>query len=239
MGIVLAWEHAVHATFSAVVTSTRGRYTPSRLRRFGCAAVLLVTFLGVASSATAETAVGAENPTVISDWNALAVTTFSGDPTKVPQETPLYMGFVQAAVYDAVVGIDGRYEPYRFDARAPRRTSAQAAAVAAAHKVLVTYSPYAQATLDAAYATSLAQIPDGKAKTRGVAFGTLAADNLIAMRANDGRNAPVLFTQPPAPGVWRPTPPAFLPMAVPWMGASPRCWCAAALSSANLGHRRR
>ena len=39
------------------------------------------------------------------------------------------------------------------------------------------------------------------------------------MRANDGRNAPVLFTQPPAPGVWRPTPPAFLPMAVPWMGS--------------------
>ncbi|HEY2657777.1 MAG TPA: vanadium-dependent haloperoxidase, partial [Solirubrobacteraceae bacterium] len=144
--------------------------------------------------------------------------TFGGDLTKAPQETPLYMGFVQAAVYDAVVGIDRRYEPYRFDAHAPHGTSAQAAAVAAAHKVLVTYSPYAQATLDAAYATSLAQIPDGRAKTRGVAFGTLAADNLIAMRANDGRNAPVLFTQPPAPGVWRPTPPAFLPMAVPWMG---------------------
>ena len=94
-----------------------------------------------------------------------------------------------------------------------------AAAVAAAHKVLVTYSPSAQTTLDTAYATSLAQIPDGKAKSRGVAFGTLAADNLIAMRTNDGRNAPVLFTRPPAPGVWRPTPPAFLPMAVPWMGS--------------------
>jgi hypothetical protein len=103
--------------------------------------------------------------------------------------------------------------------RALHGACAQAAAVAAVHKVLVTYSPYAQATLDAAYATSLAQIPDGKAKTLGVAFGTLAADNLIAMRANDGRNAPVLFTQPPAPGVWRPTPSAFLPMAVPWMGA--------------------
>jgi len=209
----------MHATFPAAVTPTRSRNIPRRLRLFACAAVLFVTFLGFASSATAETTVAAENPSVISDWNALAISTFSADPTKVPQETPLYMGFVQAAVYDAVVGIEGRYEPYRFDARAPRRTSAQAAAVAAAHKVLVTYSPYAQANLDAAYASSLAQIPDGKAKTRGIAFGTLAADNLIAMRANDGRNAPVLFTQPPAPGVWRPTPPAFLPMAVPWMGS--------------------
>src|SRR6476646_1497191 len=138
MGIFLAWEHAVHAAFPAAVTSTLSRHTSSRLRLFACAAVLSVTCLGVASSATAETTAGAENPTVISDWNALAISTFSADPTKVPQETPLYMGFVQAAVYDAVVGIEGRYEPYRFDARAPRRTSAQAAAVAAAHKVLVT-----------------------------------------------------------------------------------------------------
>ena len=207
------------ASFWAAVAVTHGRRTASRRRLVACTAVLLVTFLGAASTATAATTASIADPTVISDWNALAIGTFSADPKKVPQETPLYMGFVQAAVYDAVVGIDRRYEPYRFDARAPRGTSAQAAAVAAAHKVLVTYSPYAKANLDAAYATSLAQIPDGKAKTRGIAFGTLAADNLITMRANDGRNAPVLFTQPPAPGVWRPTPPAFLPMAVPWMGS--------------------
>jgi hypothetical protein len=72
--------------------------------------------------------------------------------------------------------------------------------------------------LDAAYAASLAKLPDGKAKTRGIAFGTRAADHLIRLRANDGRNAPILFTQPPAPGVWRPTPPGFLPMSAPWMG---------------------
>jgi hypothetical protein len=128
------------------------------------------------------------------------------------------MGFVQAAVYDAVVGVEGRYAPYRFHAHAPHGTSAQAAAVAAAHKVLVTYVPSAQASLDAAYAASLAKLPDGKAKTRGIAFGTRAADHLIRLRANDGRNAPILFTQPPAPGVWRPTPPGLLPMSAPWMG---------------------
>jgi hypothetical protein len=117
-----------------------------------------------------------------------------------------------------VVGVEGRYEPYRFRARAPRGTSAQAAAVAAAHKVLVTYVPSAQADLDAAYAASLARIPDGRAKTRGITFGTRAADNLIRLRADDGRNAPIEFTQPPAPGVWRPTPPGFLPMSAPWFG---------------------
>ena len=84
--------------------------------------------------------------------------------------------------------------------------------------MLVTYFSYAQATLDAAYASSLAQIPDGKAKTNGIAFGIRAADNLIALRANDGRDAPIFFTQPPAPGVWRPTPPGFLSMLDPWLG---------------------
>ena len=206
------------AVFRCVVAWMAGWHTRSRRWLVACAAVVVLTPLGATSTVTAATAARTGDPSVISDWNAIALTTFGGDPTKLPQETPLYVAFVQAAVYDAVVGIDGRYTPYRFHARAPHGTSDQAAAVAAAHQVLVTYSPYAQATLDAAYATALAQIPDGKAKTNGVAFGTRAADNLIAMRANDGRNAPVLFTQPPGPGVWRPTPPLFLPMAVPWMG---------------------
>jgi hypothetical protein len=161
---------------------------------------------------------GQRDPAVISDWNQIAVTTLAGDTTKQPIEAFLYMAFVQAAVYNAVVGIEGRYEPYRFHAHAPRGASAQAVAVAAAHQVLVTYSPYAQADLDQAYAASLAQIPDGKAKTRGIAFGTRAAEHLIRLRAHDGRNAPIEFTRPPAPGVWRPTPPGLLPMSAPWLG---------------------
>jgi len=146
------------------------------------------------------------------------VSTLVADTTTQPIEDILYMGFVQAAVYNAVVGVGGRYEPYRFHAHAPRGTSAQAAAVAAAHKVLVTYVPSAQGVLDDTYAASLEQIPDGTAKTQGTAFGTRAADSLIALRAYDGRNAPITFTQPPAPGVWRPTPPGLVPMSAPWLG---------------------
>ena len=129
----------------------------------------------------------ARGPAVISGWNEIAVTTLAGDMTTQPVEDILYMAFVQAA------------------------------AVAAAHKVLVTYVPSAQADLDAHYAESLAQIPDGTAKTRGIAFGTGAADSLIRLRAHDGRNAPIVFAQPPAPGVWRPTPPGS-PMSAPWLG---------------------
>jgi hypothetical protein len=181
-------------------------------------AVLVTSLAGTATAAPTAATTTSDDPTVITDWNAIAVTTLAGDTTKQPIEAFLYTAFVQAAVYDAVVGVKGRYEPYSFHARARRGTSAQAAAVAAAHKVLVTYSPYAQATLDAAYAASLAQLPDGQAKDRGIAFGTRAAEHLIRLRANDGRDATIPFTQPPAPGVWRPTPPSFLPFSAPQLG---------------------
>ncbi|MGV1010497.1 MAG: hypothetical protein ACOYBY_18165 [Dermatophilaceae bacterium] len=168
--------------------------------------------------------------------------TIVGDPTKSGHpQVFLYLGFVQAAVYDAVVGIDRRYAPYSFQDRAPHPSSPEAAAVAAAHRVRATYFPYAQTTLDAAYADSLAQIPDGKAKANGIAFGIRAADNLIALRADDGRDAPISFTQTPAPGVWRPTPPGFLSMFDPWLGfVTPLlgCLCEAQPSSSRRGRRR-
>jgi hypothetical protein len=207
---------AVLILVTVVALSTRRRRTQIRswLAGFAAAALLITLATGTATAATPA----GDDPSVITDWNQLAVTTLVGDTTKQGTETILYMGFVQAAIYDAVVGVEGRYAPYRFHAHAPRGTSAQAAAVAAAHQVLVTYVPSAQANLDAAYDASLAKLPDGKAKTQGIAFGTRAADHLIRLRAHDGRNAPILFTQPPAPGVWRPTPPTFAPMVTPWMG---------------------
>jgi hypothetical protein len=199
-------------------STRRRRPRAGTLLSAGVVAVLVIMLAGTATAAPTAATTSSGDPTVVTDWNGIAVTTLAGDTSKQGVETFLYMAFVQAAVYDAVVGVKGRYEPYSFRDRARRGTSAQAAAVAAAYKVLVTYSPYAQATLDAAYAASLAQLPDGQAKDRGVAFGTRAAEHLIELRANDGRDAPIMFTQPPAPGVWRPTPPAFLPMSAPQLG---------------------
>ena len=70
---------------------------------------------------------------------AIAVTTLVGDTTKQPVEDILYVGFVQAAVYNAVVGVEGRYAPYRVPRPRAARGLGPAAAVAAAHQVLVTY----------------------------------------------------------------------------------------------------
>lgn len=206
------------ALFSVPVNLVRMRPNHrGRLLSFGAAVLLAAPLCATTTSAQAGTG-PVENAAVVSDWNATGVTTLAGDTSKVPQEWPLYLAFMHAAIYDAVVGVEGGYQPYLFDDRAPAHTSATAAAAAAAHKILETYSPYAQSALDTALAASLAGIPDGTAKADGVAFGERVAQKLIDLRANDGRNAPVFFTKPPAPGVWRPTPPTFAPMAVPWLG---------------------
>ncbi len=205
---------SVSATQSAVRTVRhRRRWSLS----VGSAVLLTVSLCtGTANAVPAGGA--ADSALVVSDWNATALATLAGDTGKAPAEWGLYVGFMHAAIYNAVVGVNGRYEPYRFHLRAPRPTSAAAAAAAAAHKILETYSPYARSALDTSLARSLAAIADGTAKTNGIAFGERAAQNIIDLRADDGRNAPILFTKSPAPGVWRPTPPALLPMAVPWLG---------------------
>jgi hypothetical protein len=189
---------------------------PRRSRPISLLAVLVVGGALLAGPVGSASAAPKNNDgAVVASWNQIATSTIAA--AKSPAESFLYMGFVQAAVYDAVVGITGGYQPYQFTATAPRSASTQAAVAAAAHRVLVTYFPSAAGTLETALTTSLAAVPDGPAKDKGVAFGELAADRIIELRQNDGRDAPIQFTQPPAPGVWRPTPPAFAPMVAPYL----------------------
>ena len=72
----------------------------------------------------------------------------------------LYVGLTQAAVYDAVIAIDGGFRPYLIVPGVPPGSSDEAAAAAAAYGVLVGYFPAQKPALDTAYATSLAGIPD-------------------------------------------------------------------------------
>ncbi len=188
------------------------------------ASLLLLALTAVTGPAATATAAGhvppAADPQAVRDWNALATDTISAHvgATRPSGQAVIWHGFVSAAVYNAVVGIQGRYAPYKWRARGPSTASPEAAAVTAAHRVLLTYFPASQAPLDTAYAASLARIPDGTAKRQGVAFGERAAGHLVALREGDGRFAPVEFTAAPAPGVWRPTPPAHQPFIDPWLG---------------------
>jgi hypothetical protein len=93
-----------------------------------------------------------------------------------------------------------------------------AAAAKAAHDVLINRFPDQAASLDATYHSYLSS--NGLAESdSGVLVGQLSAASIIALRGNDGsfpNPPPPPFTGGTDPGVWRPTPPSFAPMLVPW-----------------------
>jgi hypothetical protein len=142
----------------------------------------------------------------VSEWSLIAQNSVVAVGKKFPGEAAVYMGIVHAAIYDAAVGVAGGYEPYRVSPVVAPGASLDAAVATAAHRVLVDLFPAQQADLDAAYAASLAGIPDGQAKTDGVAAGEQVGVGFQDLPAVDGLNATVPYVQPtPGPGVWEPT----------------------------------
>jgi hypothetical protein len=97
-----------------------------------------------------------------------------------------------------------------------RNPDYQVAALAQAlHDALVWLVPSQTSALDSDLATTLATIPDGPAKSAGIAAGQRQAAAEIAARENDGLDTASVDTPftppPPGPGVWQPTPPAYGP----------------------------
>ena len=159
----------------------------------------------------------------VQQWNTIAENTVVASGA-FQAEGFIYMGYVSSAMYDAVVSIEGGYEPYSSAIPDASGASADAAVVEAAYRTLVNYFPSQAVTLDSFYTEALALIPDGTPKTTGQAVGLAAATNIINLRTGDGRLTPIgvtssFSTLPPGPGVWRLTPPAFAPTQTPWVGS--------------------
>jgi hypothetical protein len=184
-------------------------------------------------------AVGATEPaTAVLDWNLYAVNALSNPlPTATPPpanpgagQTPpvasIHLAMVQGAVFDAVNTIGGRFKAYlRHLPDAPRWASKSAAAVTAAHDVLVGLDAgivpglpqVVQDNLDILRDTSLAAIPNGPAKTAGIQIGAAVAARMLAKRADDGRYVAFSFVVGSDPGEWRPTPTGFVNDPFAWV----------------------
>jgi hypothetical protein len=141
---------------------------------------------------------------VVLEWNAITVATLAGQN---PFAETRWAAITHLAVFEAVNAITGRYRQYLGTVTAPRGASAEAAAVTAAHDVLVQAVPANAPALDAARDASLAAIPDGPAKEGGVAVGMAAAAALLAERADDGSSPPQFYLPTSSdPGAWQLTP---------------------------------
>ena len=173
----------------------------------------------------------------VTDWNQTlfrAALIAASSPLVMTRNTAI----VQAAVYDAVNGIERRYTPIHVPAAGPSGASLRAAAMQAAYVTLSKMYPASQLMFDAHRTASFADISareNAASVAAGIAWGDSVANQIWAWRLTDG------IALPPSPwlgntatGQWRQTPndplpgtsapgagyPQFVGM-TPWAIASP------------------
>ena len=206
-----------------VVTDTEGRFTVQVPVAEGLQTVRLSARdnLGRLSDKTLEIRRG----NTIQDWNATALdivrqwSTTSNDPYQgriVTAQPPLVarnLAMIHAAMFDAVNAVTGQYQAYKV--ALPPQVGASPSAAAAASAFEVAKSLYSavdeivvwQATLD----ETLSQVPDGTAKTLGIALGQQVGKAILADRVNDGAKASSTYAPTSEVGKWRRTFPDYLP----------------------------
>src|SRR6185369_11957793 len=91
----------------------------------------------------------------VQQWNTIAEDTVVGSGA-FQAEGFIYMGYVSAAVYDAVVSIEGGYASHGSALTAEPGASTDAAVVEAAYRALVNYFPTQATTLDFFHTRALA-----------------------------------------------------------------------------------
>jgi PAP2 superfamily len=165
----------------------------------------VVAVLAVTAQASGTSAMTGQG-NAVTDWNEIAQNAIVvGRPTA---SSLVLEGIVQAAVYDAVVAIEGGSEPFVASPTVLRPASTTAAVAAAARGVLVARVPGQAVSIQAQYEAYLSSIPDGEAKTNGIAVGEDVAEAILAWRAGDGFDNVVPYVQPtPGPGVFEPVAP--------------------------------
>jgi hypothetical protein len=162
---------------------------------------------GSSRSSATQKAVTEEN--AVTDWASIVQPAIhNASEPRPPASSEVLHTIVQLAVYDAVVAIEGGYEPYTTPIDAPKDASINAAVATAAYRAArgrVASSQFAY--LDGEYSAYMAKIPDGRAKTDGVEVGEAAAAGILARRADDGFSNTVTYqcsSNPPPAGEFEP-----------------------------------
>ncbi len=186
---------------------------------------------------TAHTVTRVSVGDVVLDWNAAVLnvirewTTVSNDPfpnrivTSQPPLAARNLAMLHVAMYDAINALQPTHRPYLANlSQPPAGASPIAAAAAAAHQVASQLYRESdelavwQATLNEA----LSAVPDGTAKSLGIAFGQSVGSAVLAARAGDGASSSVTYTPGSQPGDWNRTFPDFLPPLLPkWPQVKP------------------
>jgi hypothetical protein len=105
-----------------------GRAPTERLTRF-VSIIMLLGVIGVWPNSVCAN--------VVTDWNTIASTTIVAKAGKSSVAASIWFAYTSIAVYDAVNAVHHEFQPFYYSGAAADGASDEAAAVAAAHRVLV------------------------------------------------------------------------------------------------------
>ena len=161
----------------------------TNLRWINATLGILIAMLAVAPGA------GADGVTDANVRAAEITSMMAGTPPAVRA-----MAIVQVSVYEAVNTITGRYPQLRTKLTAAPGASVDAAVAAATRTALLKLVPAQQAAIEAHYQAALKPLPDGRAKTDGIAVGEQAATAVLASAPTMARwrRTPTARTRLPA-----------------------------------------
>ena len=179
------------------------------LRRSGIAAIVGVTLLSGSTLVRAD---------VITDWTQTAIDVMKA-VNVVGNPFTRTLAMMHVSMSDSINAVQDRYTRFTPDIAPDPSASAEAAAAAAAREILMRQYPGQKARIETTYAAMLEAVPDGPARSAGIALGEKVAGAVFADRQNDATNAPDTYRPLTRPGAWVPTtPPAFSQYAAakPW-----------------------
>lgn len=193
------------------MSTNEKQYTSHRCRWFKRSLMLIALVIFSLAGA------GAVFADEVTDWNQHTINHIQ--TTKASSiATMRILAVEQAAVFDAVNGIERRFAHIYVKPQGPHQASSRAAAIQAAYATLIRFFPGQKAELDAQRESSLEALAgESEVQIRqGIKWGQKVADEILALRCGDGFDALFApFTGGAAPGLWRPTPSANLAAQTP------------------------
>ncbi|MEB3156132.1 MAG: phosphoesterase [Cyanobacteriota bacterium] len=178
------------------------------------------------------TLVNAEGADPILIWTSCALNVIksagsNGKPGVPPTTGTRLMAMLSTAMLDTLAAFNNQVDPYRIDVNAPAGASRNAALAGAAQRILSLELPGESALIQDQFNRSLQSLQGSQASIQaGLAFGASVADQIRALRANDGSADTTPYTPPNGlPGyVWMPAtsgPTANVALGANWGSVTP------------------
>ena len=157
------------------------------------------------------------NADAVTDWNKRACDLVGPGNFETPHANRA-LALMHTAIYVAVNAITKKYPAGEIKIEAPAGASVDAAVAAASRTTLLKVAQSRQTEVESAYRAALAAIPDGHAKTDGIAVGEAAAAAILSSRIEDGSGATETYRPYTIAGVYVPT---VLPAVTVWPQRKP------------------